>query len=123
MAWWSAAQPKWRDTSDWPLVQEDADGRDWGSLADGGKDGLFLALISLGWWVLAPNTSRDLRVDEAIQDVTWVLGELISHLSAAATTDSDTVKSSIFPSTPVRGKRPTPTKIGPSSVRARRGRT
>lgn len=123
MAWWSAAQPKWRDTSDWPLVQENADGRDLGSLADGGKDGLFLAVVSLGWWILARDTSQDSRVHEAIRDVTWVIGELISHLSVAATTDSDTMESSILPSAPVRGKRPTPTKIGPSSGRARRGRT
>jgi len=122
VAWWSATQPTWRDTSDWPLVQGDTNGRDWGSLTDGGKDGLFLALVSLGWWILARGTCEGSKVDEAIRDVTWVIGELNSHLSVTATAHSNTVDSSISPSALLRGKRPAPTKIGPSSRRAKRGR-
>jgi len=81
VAWWSASQPKWRDTSDWPFVREDADGRDWASLGDGGKDGLFLTLVSLGWWVLAREPSQDSKVDEAIRDVAWVISQVVSYLS------------------------------------------
>jgi len=121
VAWWSAAQPKWRDTSDWPFVQADADGQDWGSLADGGKDGFFLTMVSLGWWVLACEPSKDSKVDEAIRDVTWVISQVVSCLSVAATTHSNTmVGSSIPPSASLQGSRPTPTKVGPSSGRAER---
>lgn len=123
MAWWSAAQPKWRDTSDWPFAQEGADGRDWGSLADGGKDGLFLALVSLGWWVLARDPSKDSKVEKAIEDVTWVISELVSSLSIAVTQSEPMMDSHTSPSAPPHGKRPTPTKIHPPSKRAKRDRT
>jgi len=121
VAWWSAAQPGWRETSDWPFVQEDADGRDWGSLADGGKDGLFLTLVSLGWWVLAREPSQDSKVDKAIQDVTWVINQVVSYLAVPAHS-STMVDSSISPSTSSRGKRSS-TKGGSSSGRARRNRS
>ena len=100
-------QPKWRDTSKWPFAQEGIDGRDWGSLADGGKDGLFLTLVSLGWWVLACDPSKDSEVDKVIKDVTWVISKLVSSLSEAATMMDSPDSPSALP----RGKRPTPTNI------------
>ncbi|KAF9782889.1 hypothetical protein BJ322DRAFT_990424, partial [Thelephora terrestris] len=52
--WWTAAQPDWRKTEDWPLPQEvpqeDVDKPDWDELPNGGKDGLFLIIVTLGWW-------------------------------------------------------------------------
>ncbi|KAF9784043.1 hypothetical protein BJ322DRAFT_977808, partial [Thelephora terrestris] len=82
--WWSAIQPKWRDTQSWPFVQEDAAGRGWGSLHKGGKDGLFLIIVSLGWWIHARDPSETSKVDDAISDVAWVVNNLISFLSADA---------------------------------------
>ena len=85
---WHGGRPKWCDTSEWPFVQEDAGDGDWGDLADGGKDGLFLAVVSLGWWVLAQDAPKDLKVNEAIEDVTWVIKNLVSLLSTSATISS-----------------------------------
>ena len=77
------AQLKWRDTRGWPLAREDTTGKDWGYLLDGGKDGLFLIVISLGWWVHARDPSEESKVDDAIMDVTWVLENLISCLATS----------------------------------------
>ena len=116
MRWWLAAQPKWRDTSEWPLEREEAVGRDWGDLAEGGKDGLFLAVVSLGWWVLARDACDDSKVDDAIEDVTWVIKHLVSYLSTSAAASSST------PSPSLRRKRPLPVKIGPPTTKAKRVR-
>jgi len=86
VAWWSVTQPQWRQTSSWPFEQGDAAGRDWGTLLNGGKDGLFLVVVSLGWWINARDPAVDSRVDDAVADVTWVLDNLVSTLSAAAIT-------------------------------------
>ena len=50
--WWSGAQPKGRDVGRWPFSQGETTG-DWGKLLSGGKDGLFLIVMSLGWWAHA----------------------------------------------------------------------
>ena len=115
MAWWSAAQPKWRDTSKWPFVQEDAGDGDWGDLADGGKDGLFLAVVSLGWWVLAQDAPEDSKVNEAIEDVTWVIKNLVSLLSTSATISS-------APPAATRNKRTRWTMVDPQPKLMKRGR-
>ena len=86
--WWSAAQPEWRCTGGWPFAKEDAAGRDWGRLLDGGKDCLYLVVVSLGWWILAHNHSEGSRVNDAIMDVSWVLNNLVSCLAADATTSN-----------------------------------
>lgn len=113
LAWWAAIQPKWRDVGNWPFTREDARGCDWGDLPDGGKDGLFLVIVSLGWWVIARNPSEDSEVDEAIEDVTWVINNLVSLLSIVPA-GSDTTEDS---SPPPRGKRPAPQKDDPPPKR------
>ena len=133
--WWSLIQPEWRDTSSWPFAQEEpSEDQDWGSLPNGGKDGLFLVVITLGWWVHAQDPSDDSRVDDAIEDVTWVLKNLISVVTVEATnydTESNcdtTVGPGSSPAPEPRitrssasaGKRPSPLKIGPPSKRVKR---
>ncbi|KAI0083031.1 hypothetical protein BDY19DRAFT_871156, partial [Irpex rosettiformis] len=51
-AWWLGLQPSWRGGKMWPLPQVVAaqDDVDWGALRRGGCNGLFLAVLSLGWW-------------------------------------------------------------------------
>ena len=117
MQWWSAIQPHWRDTGEWPWVKEDAAGRDWGHLVDGGKDGLFLVVVSLGWWIHARDLSEESKVDDAVMDVVWVLDNIISLLAADAAT-SDSVSDSSVSSRP-RQKRTKSVKIGPPSKRRR----
>lgn len=120
MSWWSASQPEWRNTGEWPFEQEDAVGHQWGDLPDGGKDGIFLILVSLGWWVLAQGSSQDPRVGEAITDVAWVVNNLVSLLAVEATAPD-----SPSPPSPPRKKclkRSDPPKVGPSRGRSKRAR-
>ena len=81
--WWSAAQPQWRDTEDWPFDKEDVTGKDWGHLVDGGKDGMYLVIVSLAWWICAQDSEDESALDEAIKDITWVINNLISWLEAS----------------------------------------
>ena len=71
----------------------DAGGGDWGCLPDGGKDGLFLIVVSLGWWIGGQHPSMESKVWDAIEDVTWVIGRLISCLAA------DDLSSPVIPPT------------------------
>lgn len=82
VAWWSAAQSDWHNTGDWPLLWEDVNEPDWDELPNGGKDGLFLIVVTLGWWILARDPSKHLKLDDAIADVAWVIDKLIPLLSA-----------------------------------------
>ena len=116
--WWVAGQPGWRDTSSWPFAQEDALGCDWGDLPNGGKDGLFLVLVSLGWWVHARDPSEGSKVDEAIADVAWVIKNLVSALAAGAASDSDSEPDSSSPPPP--SKRRSSLRIHPPTKRAKR---
>ena len=81
--WWSAAQPQWRDTRNWPFEKGDIIG-EWGDLLDGGKDGLFLIIVSLGWWIQAQDPTKEPKVNNAIMDVSWVTDKLVSRLTADA---------------------------------------
>lgn len=101
--WWSAIQPQWRDTGNWPFAREDAAGQDWGHLLKGGKDGLFLVVISLGWWIHACDLSKSKAYD-AIMDVAWVMKSLVTRLSADVTTSNPPAT----PSTTPREKRAGP---------------
>jgi len=95
--------------------------RDWDDLPNGGKDGLFLIVVSLGWWIHVLGPSEDSKIDEAIEDVTWVIGKLVSLLAAdAANPDSDSGGAGESAELKKRSK---PVKIGPPSKRARRARS
>ena len=100
--WWTAGQPQWRDIQTWPFAKREVHGNDWGHLLEGGKDGMFLVIVSLAWWVCAQGLLEKSRLDDAIEDVTWVLGCLITHLSADATTSDPPAT----PSPTRRGRRP-----------------
>ena len=117
--WWSASQPKWHKTERWPFAQEITVGeRDWGVLSGGGKDGLFLVMVSLGWWVHRRGPSTDSKLDNAIADVAWVIDNLISFLSSNLDSDSD-LDSRVACSPVQLGKRSARVKIGPLPRRAK----
>lgn len=82
MKWWSAAQPGWRDTRSWPFLQgeDEAIAQDWGQLSLGGKDGLFLVVVTLAWWVHARDPAVNSKLDDAVSDVSWVISRLITSL-------------------------------------------
>ena len=80
-------QPDWRPAEEWPLDRSiDPTGKDWGALIRGGNNGLYLAIVSLGWWVIgASKCSNERPVD--LQDLDMVLADVdwtLSHVLAQA---------------------------------------
>ena len=64
----------------WPFSQDEAVIRDWGQLSLGSKDGLFLVVMTLAWWVHAQDPVVDSKLYDAISDVSWVMNHLITSL-------------------------------------------
>lgn len=54
------------------------DGTDWSEVMKGGNNGLFIVVISLGWWAKALQfAARDMGDwDKAIGDVGWVIDHI-----------------------------------------------
>ena len=117
--WWTAAQPEWRRAEGWPFPRDDdTDVGDWGQLFAGGKDGLFIVVMSLSWWAHTRDPDVDSGIDDAVHDVSWVIKHLITSLSTAhdplPVTPPPQTKHSKPP------KPPKSIKIGPPRKRARR---
>lgn len=106
--WWSAAQPGWRNTGSWPFSRDEALIQDWGQLSLGGKDGLFLVIISLAWWIHAQHPEADPMLDNAIGDVSWVMNHLVTSLSIDITSHGS-LPSTAPPSSNTRIAHPTKT--------------
>ena len=100
-----------------PHERADAPRHDWSNFLDGGKDGLFLVVVSLGWWLHAQDPEVDSKIDVTIADVTWVLNNLVSFLSADAIAGSESPRNT--PSPIPKKKRPEPRKINLSAKGAR----
>ena len=83
IAWWAELQPDWRNTDDWPFPQGTSTDDSWDALLVGGKDSLFVVMMTLAWWSIEyKKVGVQLsQLDEAISDVSWVLFNLISVLS------------------------------------------
>jgi len=84
-----ALQPAWRvSTSGWPLSQASSTLSSWDEIIVGGKDGLFIVIMTLSWWIAErdgcedESEGDDLLLEEAMQDVHWVLSNLVSVLAA-----------------------------------------
>ena len=95
--WWTAAQPEWRSTESWPFPKGEVEG-EWGRLLSGGKDGLFLVVMSLGWWAHARDPTEDSVFVAAIGDVSWVMQQLITSLSARAIAPTSPPDAPVTPS-------------------------
>jgi hypothetical protein len=82
--WWLSLQPAWRGST-WPLGNKIPANWDsnWGSLAHGGNNGLFLALISLAWWLAEVQENNGLLTDvqNAMDDLDWVLLQLLAEVN------------------------------------------
>jgi hypothetical protein len=115
--WWTAAQPEWRDTSCWPFSQGEVAG-DWGRLLGGGKNGLFLVVMSLGWWTNSRDPAVASRLDAAIRDVCWVTKQLVASLSARVISRDASPGPSVGPSRP-RRQRVDSGNVQPPKKRAR----
>ena len=88
VSWWKVLQPGWRNVSQWPLAQElDSESSDWTPLLLGGHNGLYLVVVSLGWWILGAskisqeNPAQWTQVLDAATDVDWVFQHLLSQAS------------------------------------------
>ena len=58
----------------------------------GGSNGLYLVVVSLGWWVVAASKVIDekpaewTQTSEAMADVDWVLGQLLAQANRSSQT-------------------------------------
>ncbi|KAJ3819097.1 hypothetical protein F5880DRAFT_1490255 [Lentinula raphanica] len=76
--WWCIINPTWRErnTLTGRLVINESDDGDWSSLIRPGQCGILCILLCLSWWhEHLPAPSQDWNL--ALQDVSWVIGELI----------------------------------------------
>lgn len=82
-AWWQGLQPDWRQAS-WPPSQvQVAETQDeWEGLDKGGRNGIFVVVLTLSWWwssAVDAGTSMD-EVKVAVEDVRWVMGVMAKVL-------------------------------------------
>ncbi|KAJ7049776.1 hypothetical protein C8F01DRAFT_1264804 [Mycena amicta] len=80
-AWWNECQPSWRTINKDRPVREDPAGRLWEGLLVQGKNGLLTVVATLSWWGQAMVKDGRTQVSrswlDAIDDVSWVLQELL----------------------------------------------
>lgn len=119
--WWTSLQPSWRCAGDirkcsWPLPREppSVHGPLWDKLLAGGKDGLFIVVMSLSWWVIkhGRDSGKDSQLEEALVDVSWVLANMVSVLSSPALEDMPTAS-------PSSHSNRSAVKVGPPKKRLR----
>jgi hypothetical protein len=81
MLWWVKMQPTWRGGES--LVRTLLTDANWELILRGGSNGLFMVVMALSWWVHATglNSQQNLKLLVAINDVKWVLSELVVMLS------------------------------------------
>lgn len=68
--WWASLQPDWRCDATGKCVR--AGEGPWGILDHPGKNGMFIALLSLMWWKEVATSTTE-KCHEAIRDVSWVI--------------------------------------------------
>ncbi|KAI0350002.1 hypothetical protein OH77DRAFT_1431488 [Trametes cingulata] len=97
VTWWTLLQPDWRKDEHGGLIR--AGQGPWGWLDHPGKNGLFIALLSLMWWKeVADCTSAEWQ--EAVTDIGWVMWQMSTTAEGAQKRPIDTEE-------PVeKGKRP-----------------
>lgn len=120
LAWWRSCQPKWRSTEVWPYSRDDAGGRDWARLNVTGPSGLFSVVVSTSWWAASVNSESHRReFNSAVEDLRWVVENLISFNSRLQVAERTAAPADHFPGHGGRdpGKRkvkPTPKASGRS---------
>ena len=73
-------QPDWRSQdTNWPPSHEIPPGQPWSKIAFTGPNGVFLLIISLGWWgkMVAAGNANEAEFEAAVGDLTWVLSNII----------------------------------------------
>ena len=81
-AWWKAINPADNNGAD----------RDWSSLAKGGPNGLYVVILSLGWWLFAlHSTGPSADYLKAIEEVQWSLEQVRNSLGKKRLVENDLV--------------------------------
>ena len=77
-------QPEWGHEGSWPLLRDSLASGPWDDILIGGKDGLFVMIMMLSWWILsgAQGEGSNSQLEEAVADISWVLLNLVSVLSS-----------------------------------------
>ncbi|KAI0671899.1 hypothetical protein C8Q78DRAFT_991412 [Trametes maxima] len=92
--WWAALQPSDRskgiDDNLSCLPRKVLNNDAWAVLKRGGPNGLFIALISLGWWIGAADNGYDLTMAyKMVDDFVWVLSQIALTLKNSNNGDDD----------------------------------
>jgi len=83
VAWWTSCQPAWRQDKGWPLPRDNASTTNWVKVGARGQSGLFLVIMSTTWWAASIKSEKDrAEFDEAVDDVRWVIDQIIDSLKA-----------------------------------------
>ena len=94
-SWWKILQPDGRDVSQWPFPRDADTNCNWTSLLQGGVNGLYLIVVSLGWWIVAASkVAEDKPVEwqqaaDVMDDVDWVFECLLTHARQAKDVNSE----------------------------------
>ncbi|KAG6825878.1 hypothetical protein H0H92_002020 [Tricholoma furcatifolium] len=74
-AWWREIQPRWRTENDADgntLTRNVPLGAHWDKMPLGGHNGMFLVILALAFWALAPDAAATQEAfDGAVDDVAW----------------------------------------------------
>lgn len=88
LQWWTVCQPAWRKANGWPFLKEGDTGVGWGKLASRGQNGMFVVIMSTTWWAFSIKSPEERHAfEEAVDDVRWVLEELLKLHSTSNTPD------------------------------------
>jgi len=80
--WWVRLQPEWRGET-FPLSTEAPEVSDWSELRKGGPNGIFVVLLSLGWWGMAMESDEELTSwGDVFMGFRWVLEQLLGDTNA-----------------------------------------
>ena len=87
IAWWVRCQPAARSASSgWPLPQVELQHADWGKMLHGGKNGIFLFVMAISWWVKRIGSAQPPSdFCSALADLKWVLEQLNTCLASPPT--------------------------------------
>lgn len=78
--WWIVLQPPERVPATperWPLLRPTDNNLDWQRTLRGGRNGLFIVILTLVWWSAAVSTTTERHeFESALEDVDWVFEEM-----------------------------------------------
>jgi hypothetical protein len=85
VAWWNSLQPSWRNGGN-SLGSSPPLGETWEGLRKGGTAGFYLIIIGVSWWIKAQGLERDDDAWLAVEDISWVIGEMMNVVTPPAAT-------------------------------------